>query len=523
MSSNSGVIVNRSNETSPFFQALASRNSKSLPELYSAEINTESAAQSLVEIESSSNPGYSRTVRIELPRYGLLNKLYLHATFSADAGTTTTACYTQQIPFLGAMCIKEARVVYNGATIQKTDGFSIVSEMWKNYSDKEKKHLQELLGAFDPPQGTQTAANIVASKTSDNTSRRARGVQDFYCPLDLYFSSRHSPNRALDLSVLSSPVILEIDIESESNLFHVQSALSDYKAPTLTNVSAMCYLTELDSEVEKNYRALSYAAGGSPLTQIAFNTERIQVASGITMGGTGDGAKVVDVKLNQFTGNIFKLLVFAVTSDNFATNDHRFRPLAIDEIQLKATGTNIVNQDNLMNKESILESYHCGGNYHPIGIEKGSAAVGTNVIAITNHGDSVNVLATDNVGGLGSGFTAAAAAYINESVRSSAGTEWHHNITCNPNNIFEINFKKPYDMSKVSNSGSVALGQLSVPSLRVAVSNAGAASVNRQFGADSQVLAAAGTFDIHVVAYSTSLISYNTNSSGSTSLRMIQN
>ena len=78
-------------------------------------------------------------------------------------------------------------------------------------------------------------------------------------------------------------------------------------------------------------------------------------------------------------------------------------------------------------------------------------------------------------------------------------------------------------MSKVSNSGSVALGQLSVPSLRVAVSNAGASAVNRQFGADSQVLAAAGTFDIHVVAYSTSLISYNTNSSGSTSLRMIQN
>ena len=390
MSSNSGVIVNRSNETSPFFQALASRNSKSLPELYSAEINTESAAQSVVEVESSSNPGFSRTIRIELPRYGLLNKLYLHTTFSANGGTIAEAKYTQQIPFLGAMCIKEARVVYNGATIQKTDGFSIVAEMWKNYSDKEKKHLQELLGAFDAPQGTQLAADIVVSKTSDNTSRRARAVQDMYCPLDLYFSSRHSPNRALDLSVLSSPVILEIDIESESNLFHVQSTLSDYKAPTLTNVSAMCYLTELDSEVEKNYRALSYAAGGSPLTQIAFNTERIQVASGITMGGTGDGAKVVDVKLNQFTGNIFKLLVFAVTADDFATNDYRFRPLAIDEIQLKATGTNIVNQDNLMNKESILESYHCGGNYRPIGVEKGVAVINsTTGIKMTNHGDEV--------------------------------------------------------------------------------------------------------------------------------------
>ena len=60
MSSNSAVVVNRSNSVSPFYQALKSRNSKSMPELYSAEVNTEASAQSVVEVESSSTAGYSR-------------------------------------------------------------------------------------------------------------------------------------------------------------------------------------------------------------------------------------------------------------------------------------------------------------------------------------------------------------------------------------------------------------------------------------------------------------------------------
>ena len=475
MSSNSGVIVNRSNDTSPFFQALQSRNSKSLPELYSAEVNTESAAQSVVEVESSSSAGTSRTIRIELPRYGLLNRVYLHTVFSPMTGTETTAHYIKQVPFLGAAVIKEARLSYNGATLQKTDGFQIVADIMKNGSDKEIKHLQELLGGYDANTGTLsgvTGASLSkfgnAGGTGVGTSHRSmvgtganNGIQDFYCPLDFYFSAKHSPNRSLDLSVLSSPVILEIDVESSANLFLATN--SGVGAPTLTNISAMCYMTELDLEVEKNYRALSYQAGGSPLTQIAFNTERVVVASNVSVTSSDE---VVDVKLNQFTGNVYKLVIYCVKTDNFATNLSRIKPLAIQEIQLKATGTNIVNQDNLQNKEAILESYHSGGNFHPL-----------------------------------------------------ASNVPYTNIDFNPSNIYELNFKKPYDMSKVSNSGSVALGQLSVPSLRVVLQGSGNTG---QFGADA-VTTGSYSADIHVVAYSTSLMSYNTNASGSTSIRMIQN
>ena len=521
MSSNSGVIVNRSNSVSPFYQALKSRNSKSMPELYSAEVNTEASAQSVVEVESSSSAGYSRTVRIELPRYGLLNRLYLHTRYSAAGGTVDTTNYAVHVPFLGAMAIREARLMYNGATLQKTDGFSIVSDLWKNSDDKERKHLQELLGAFDAANGT--VANATASKYGDIIPMRSLvgsgahdGITDFYCPLDFYFSAKHSPNRALDLSVLASPVTLEIDFEAQSNCWSEVGTTSTL--PTISNVSAMCYLTELEMEVEKSYRALSYQAGGSPLTQIAFNQERVIVATNLTHTSNDT---VVDIKLNQFTGNVFKLCVFAVLTDNFGSRKQRIKPGAIKEIQIKATGTNIVNQDNLSNKEAILESYHSGGEFLPLAQDLGTVVTGSNKITFANGGNKTaggDVAAIDNIGGSSSGFTASSLAMANAIAGMAKGTDWDYNIDCNPQNFYEITFKKPYDMSKVSASGSCAFGALSVPSLRVTVAGS---TNNGQFGSKPNVLG--GACDIHCIAYSTSLMSYNTNSSGSTNIRMIAN
>jgi len=516
MSSNSGVVINRSNDTSPFYQALKSRNSKSLPELYSAEVNSEPAAQSVVEVESSSNPGYGRTLRIELPRYGLLNRLYLHSRFSASSGTFSAANYAQQIPFIGAMCIKEARLMYNGQLLQKTDGFTIVEDLWKNSSEREKKHLQELIGAFDA--SSTTLSGTAANKYSEEIALRTKagsgahdGIQDFYCPLDFYFSAKYSPNRALDLSVLASPVILEVDMETKLNIFKAKtsSGVLDANLPSIANISAMCYLTELHPEVEKSYRALSYAAGGSPLTQLAFNSERVVVSTNLTHG-TSD--TVVDVKLNQFSGSVYKLVVYAVLTDNFPTNVHRIRPGALKEIQIKATGTNIVNQDNLHEKEALLESYHNGGDFKAVGesIDGVTAAAFTDTTqAVTGvSGSTGTATITDDLQSL----------IATASVNAAKGSQWDYNITCNPQNFYEISFKKPYDMSKVSASGSCAFGQLSVPSLRVSVAGS---SGNGQFGKGANVLGA--PVDIHVIAYSSSLMSYNTNSSGSTNVRMIAN
>ena len=508
MSSNSGVILNRSNEVSPFFQAIKSRNSKSMPELYSNEMNSESAAQSVVEVESSSSAGFSRTLRIELPRYGLLNRLYLHTRFGPHGGTASAANFLQQIPFLGAMCIREARIMYNGATLQKTDGHTIVAELWKNSSEREKKHLQELIGAFDESVAADMAV-FTANKYSSAIGRRGvpggsvahDGIQDFYCPLDYYFSAKHSGNRSLDLSVLAGPCVLEIDMETQANCFKSStgSGVTSAQMPELLNVSAMCYLTELDVEVEKSYRALSYQAGANPLTQLAFNTEHMVVATNVTHTSADT---VVDIRLNQFTGSIQKLVVYAVLTDDYATNGHRIRPGVIKEIQLKATGTNIVNQDNLQNKEGLLESYHGGGDFKGVG----SILEGT-------------FSATAFAAPAGGTITRAELGIAGNLIRNAVkGTEWDHNISCNPSNFYELNFKKPYDMSKVSATGSCSFGTLSVPSLRLVVAGSGN---NGQFGNGANVLGAA--CDIHVIAYSTSLVSYSTNSSGSTNIRQISN
>tara|TARA_R110001606_G_scaffold65959_1_gene152110 strand:+ start:309 stop:1622 length:1314 start_codon:yes stop_codon:yes gene_type:complete len=437
-------------------------------------VNTESVAQSRVEVESSSNAGFSRTIRVELPRYGLLNKLYLHTRFGPAAGTFSTTHYAQAVPFIGAMCIREARLTYNGQTLQKTNGHTIVADLWKHSTPREKKHLQEMLGAYDAPAGTTlSAATGEKHSTPADIARRmiakatgpSNGIQDFYAPLQFYFDAKHSPNRALDLSVLSSPVILEIDMESQSNCF-VANNSAITALPTLDNVSALCYLSEMDAEVEKSYRALTYQNGGSPMTQLSFNTEHIVVASNITLG-TADVA--VDVKLNQFTGSVYKLVVFCTRTGAFSSaKPFRIQPGAIAEVQLKATGTNIVNQSKLQSKESILESYHSGGEFYPA---------------------------------------------------NNAASAWWSTITCNPNNFVELNFKKPYDMSKVSASGSVAFGALSVPSLRVLLG--GTTDTGGQFGGQGIVLGEAS--DIHVIAYTTSLMSYQTNASGSTNIRMIQN
>lgn len=468
MSSNSGTIINRSNATAPFFNAIKSRNSKSLPELYSSEVNSEPMAQSRVEVESSSSAGYNRTMRISLPRYGLLNRLYLHTKFGAASYSESTANGVQFVPFIGALAYREMRLMYNGSVLAKLNPETIVADLWKHGTEREKKHLQELLGAFKTVTGATVATTSGVGKFSGTNALRqivnasSDGKNDFYCPLDFFFSAKHSPNRALDLSVLANEVILEVDVESQSNCWKGTGTVASL--PTLDNVSAVCYLTEFDVETEKQYRSLQYQAGGSPLTQLAFDTTHVVVASNFSHS-TSDTP--IDIKLNQFSGQVYKLVVYAVLNDDFSTHIHRIQPGSIKEIQLKATGSNIYNADELSDKEDLVESYHNGGDFLPF-----------------NEDDD------------------------NYSVMSA----------CNPLNFYEINFKHPYDFSKVSASGSVAMGQLSVPTLRVVIPGA-----SKDCGFGNLQTPLANNVDIHVIAYHTTLISYNTNTSGSTHIRQIMN
>ena len=465
MSSNSGTIINRSNQHSAFLNAIKSRNSKSLPELYSSEINTEAQAQSKVEVEASSGIGMGRTIRISLPRYGILNKLYLHSTFGGGTFTVSgSANGISNVPFLGAFMATEYRLMYNGSVLARLDPHTLISDLWKHSTHNEKAKLQEMIGGFDI-----TTLSAGHSATSANVTDRWNnlsehgGVCDFYLPLDYFFSSKLSPNRGLDLSVLANEIILEVDVETQANMFIGTAGSGTTVLPVLQNLSAVCYLTEMDQETEKQFRSLQYSPA-TPLTQLAFDTQHVIVANShaVTLGATHED--VINIKLNAFSGQVFKLVVYATLADDYkAAQAHRLRPLALKEIQLKATGSNIVNLDNLDKKESLLESYHNGGDFYSI----------------------------------------------------SEADYAFDKINCDPNNFYELNFKHPYDFSKVSETGSIAMGQLSVPGLRIVMAQVAG------YGAGAAQPTGAKKVDIHVVAYFTTLISYNTNSSGSTNIRQI--
>ena len=138
--------------------------------------------------------------------------------------------------------------------------------------------------------------------------------------------------------------------------------------------------------------------------------------------------------------------------------------------------------DSLDKKQDILESYHNGGDFYSL-FDRPSVASGGSITHFVE------------------------------------GQQWEDAVSCNPNNFIDITFKHPYDFSKVSASGSCAFGQLSIPSLRVKVGGTTAGASNFSGGNTG----GAATVDLHVIAYTTTLISYNTNTSGSTNLRMIQN
>ncbi len=469
MATNSGVIINRANDHSAFFNSIKSRNSKSLPELYSSEVNTEACAYSRVEIESSSAVGFSRTMRLALPRYANLNKLYLHSTFSGGTASSAFSATVgiHNVPFIGALLGKEYRLVYQGQVLAKLTPEAIIADLWKHSNDREKKKLQELLGAYNCKAAASSSHNHTANRVSADPEARwisgsapNDGVCDFYCPLRFWFDASMSPNRLLDLGVLANEVILEVDVESQTNLFIGDSGIATL--PSLTNLSAVCYLSEMSDDTLKSYRSLSYTPGGQPLSQIGFDTTHVIAESGVSH--TSGTATDVEIKLNQFQGQIFKMYVWAQLNTVFpGASRARVLPVPLDEVSLKATGSSIFTADELSDKEALLESLHNGGDFY--GVDQASTSIAAS-------------------------------------------------CAVNPMNIMEINFKKPYDFSKISASGSVSFSQLSVPSLKVSISG------RRQFGA-LNTKPATGSYDIHVVAYHTALYSYSTNTSGSTNIRQI--
>jgi len=480
--------------------------------LYASEVNTASQAKSRVRLVSSSNPGYSRTLRIPLGRYGMLNRLFLHTTWSAGGGTlSTTTVGTEPVPAIGAFCWSECRLVSQGATIAKIDPYTLVAELMTNSSDEDLKKHQELLGLFDCKGSAGVAGD--ADKDARNPALRViagtapnDGITHYYCELPFWFSRRN--NLALDLGILANEVQLEIDIESQSNIWKEIGSAGDHTFPALSEAEVLCYITELDDATEKEFRSLTYSPG-QPVTQLAYNNSHSLVGSAIDHASSSVNTKFA-LKLNQFSGLVQKLYVFGVTTDTFQTNSHRFRPIQLSNLKLTANGSEIYKLEELTNKEDIVEALVNQTRWR--GSSIGATCVtGTNKVTFGQSGD----VAYTNTAPTNAQATAFANAIIKEV--EDQNYQGIQDFSFVPNHVYVISFKNPFDFSKVSCNGVASFDQLSLPTLEGEITT-------KADGFHANVLAGSGStkVDIHVCAVNQSLVSYITNSAGSTTIRMIE-
>jgi len=207
------------------------------------------------------------------------------------------------------------------------------------------------------------------------------------------------------------------------------------------------------------------------------------------------------------------LYIFGVISDDYQTNGHRFRPIALDNLKISANGSEIYHLEKLNDKEDIVESLVNQTRY------RGGANVGVVTHAsgkFKTTGIAGDVTVTEG-GVTGAQLVTCANAYGEMIENSLVGGIKDFSFV--PQNIYKVTFQNPFDFSKVSCNGVADFGQMSLPTLEGEICSGGVAGYfnNVYVGGGSNKV------DIHVCATNQALISYITNSSGSTTIRSIEN
>ena len=512
MSANSSQIVNRANESSPYFTAIKQRSSnaglRGNAFLYSSEINTVPQARSKVRIVSTTNPGFSRTMRIPLSRHGMLQRLVLHATWSGHAVTPSSASNAiHSVPNLGVQAFTEMRIVIAGQVISRLDPYGVITDIYCNASNEDLPKHQILLHAYDSTKGSETTANCVGDKDGLYSSQHwAAGDVHTYFDMGWWFAKRQ--NLALDLGVLANQVYLEVDVDSQANCF---SKTGTATLPDLGELEVIQYITELSPQATRDYRAAQYSIG-APMTQLIFGTTHSIVASSLPHTAN---PTPFSVRLNAFSQQVKKLIIFATNADDFATNGHRLRPVAMKNLKIKASGTEIWELEDMDNKEQILESVINGTRWtRGANTDVGAVVAGTNKVTFA-HGGDVAYTTTDPTA---TQETAVLNAIFEELRHSNSAYGNLKEFSFDPQNVYCVDFSSIYDYSKVSANGSADFAQLNSPELSGEICSVATDGYNQtvqaHHGSTSKV-------DIHVIAYNETLLSYITNSAGSTTLKSI--
>lgn len=457
----------RANENSSLYTAVKNRSSATggagCVQLYRSEVNHCPSVKTRVEIASQSNAGYDRTIQIVLPNYAFLDSLYLRTQFSARGSGHAADDLVSLVWGAGAFVFTEARLVYQGHVLSRLSPEYIITRFLTESNDSRRDYFGRMIGADATVTSTAAAsggsgdAQTSGARLSSDPEARTIGLtQTFNCPLPFFFEEGAS--RSLDLSILQSPVHLEIDIGSQSRVHSVITTAG--KGCSIDKMEAVCYMTELHPDEQRQFRSVSYQAGGTPLTQLGYNTTT-HIETDVSNSGK------TTIKLNMFSGLVEKLYVYArlkATNDSATVKDY-YDLKPIKSLKLQSTGTDIVDFDLLSTEDKDLEWFNSNSiNIPPLR----QVNAGTTLTANNHSGKALE-------------------------------------------NIYCLNFKQGFSQ-RCNADGSLSFGTLSIPQLEIELESS----------SDFSGLTASGNCDIVIIAEQLDLISYQTNSQGATSIRAIQ-
>lgn len=475
-------VVQRANNSSNLYATIKSRGSNSGPAgcgyIYASEVNQCPCWRHKLKVTPQNSPGYDRTVRFELPNYGFLENVFLETLFSANSGMDGTGDGTSVDNALcwgaGAYVFSEVRLVFRGQEVARLSSDYILARHLQDLSEERLDNFLDMVGGL--PVGSP---NTAASGATNRTGRYklAEGKQRYYCPLSFWFAETRS--RALDLSILHSPITIEVDVRPFSG---IQDVNNDAGATdiALEELNLQCFLAELPAPELKMFRDVSYKPGGEPLSQLGYDiltsTHTVDVST----------TKTHNIKLNDFSGLVQRLYVYAVKSADRDANHYLRSNDAITTIKLMSVDTDIYERENMDYFQVTGQDRSTIGTAVPLSAQAATSISHQTGERLMDHYMRPSKNLEKN--------------FVCFDAQSDAGKV---GAQVAPSCIHTINFKSDWDQ-RTSATGSISFGTLHNPTLSVTFEDA-----------------VSGSMDIIVIAELNNLVLYSTNGAGATSIRRI--
>ena len=490
-------LVQRANNASNLYATIKSRGSNTGPAgcgyIYASEVNQCPCFRHKVKITPQNSPGYDRTVRFELPNYGFLENVFLESHFAQATthfGTIGAGSAAGQATDLagdpdkydialtwgaGAFVFSEARIMFRGQEVAKITSDYIVTRHMMDLSEERLENFLSAIGGF--PLGSKNTV-ATAAHTTNRTGRYQRtedaNGQRFYCPLNFWFTETRS--RALDLSILHSPITLEVDVRPFSGVKEAKLAAGP-SAPsevTLNELALQCFLAELPAPELKMFRDVSYKPGGEPLSQLGYD-----ILTSVHNVDTST-SKTHSIKLNDFSGLVQRLYIIAVDNGDRTTHNRYLKATDLmSKVVFESVDTEIYEREHMgfvtINGKYVSEDVSSTGSAASESKLVGERLMDYYLQPSKDLPDPYRLYDSDSNG-----------AQI-----------------C-PGCFHAINFKSDWDQ-RTSATGSLSFGTIHNPTLKITFD----ASIN------------IASLDIIIIAELNNMILYSTNTAGATSIRRI--